>query len=72
MNENGANDPKSLASAIHEHFRMLVETLATQIEQVDDPESELLAALWKAKLVAERGVRLSECLAERLGNAASG
>lgn len=69
MNDNGANDRSSLASAIHEHFRLLVDTLSSQIEEVDDPESELLVALWKAKFVAERGVRLSERLAESAGGA---
>lgn len=63
------NDPASeraqtsdIATSIEADFRMLVATLAQQIELQEDPDSEVLATLWNAKIAAERGLRLSERL----------
>lgn len=61
----GADQSEAVAS-VREDFRMLVTTLARQIELVDDPDSPELAALWKAKAAAERGLRLSELLARHI------
>ena len=63
--EEGANQSEVVAS-VCEEFGMLVTTLARQIDLVDDPDSPELAALWKAKAAAERGLRLSELLARSI------
>jgi hypothetical protein len=47
---------------VRQDFELLVSTLSEQIQLIDDPDSDLLAALWKAKTAAERGLRLSELL----------
>jgi len=47
---------------VRQEFELLVSTLSEQIQLIDDPDSDLLAALWKAKTAAERGLRLSELL----------
>jgi len=47
---------------VRQDFELLVSTLSEQIQLIDDPDSDLLAALWKAKTAAERGLRLSESL----------
>jgi len=47
---------------VRQDFELLVSTLSEQIQLIDEPDSDLLAALWKAKTAAERGLRLSELL----------
>ena len=47
---------------VRHDFELLVSTLSEQIQLIDEPDSDLLAALWKAKTAAERGLRLSELL----------
>jgi hypothetical protein len=47
---------------VRQEFELLVSTLSEQIQLIDEPDSDLLAALWKAKTAAERGLRLSELL----------
>lgn len=73
MNDDAENNSNlsSLAASIQGDFRLLVATLSHEIEQLDDPESELLAALWKAKFVAERGLRLSEHLSKSIDREAT-
>jgi|KBSMisStaDraftv2_1062788.scaffolds.fasta_scaffold20789_2 hypothetical protein len=51
-----------VAGLVRQDFELLVSTLSEQIQLIDDPDSDLLAALWKAKTAAERGLRLSELL----------
>jgi len=51
-----------VAGLVRQDFELLVSTLSEQIQLIDDPDSDLLAALWKAKTAAERGLRLSESL----------
>ncbi len=67
-NDNAAQgaNPNELAASLQADFRMLITTLARQIELQDDPDSELLATLWNAKAAAERGLLLSERLAEAI------
>jgi len=51
-----------VAGLVRQDFELLVSTLSEQIQLIDEPDSDLLAALWKAKTAAERGLRLSELL----------
>jgi len=51
-----------VAGLVRQDFELLVSTLSEQIQLIDDPDSDLLAALWKVKTAAERGLRLSELL----------
>lgn len=62
--DNGGDEatPAGLAALVHENFGLLLQSLVQQIELIDDPESELLVGLWKARFIAERGFRLSERL----------
>lgn len=53
---------RELIASICNDFRQLVIGLGQQIEQVDDPNSELLVSLWNARVAAERGLDLSELL----------
>jgi len=55
-----------IVTLVREDFELLVSTLADQIKLIDDPDSEALAALWKAKAAAERGLRLSQLLEKNL------
>ena len=72
MNDNSENDPnlRGLATSMQQDFQRLLATLSNEIESLNDPESNMLAALWNAKLVAERGLRLSENLAKSIDGAA--
>jgi hypothetical protein len=68
MNDNTDDGPDAsgLAAAIKDDFQLLVDALIEEIERLDDPESEILAALWKAKFIAERGLRLSKQLSQSI------
>ena len=59
---DGTNAHEIIAS-ICSDFRLLVIRLGQQIEQVEDPDSEILVSLWNARVAAERGLCLSELLA---------
>ena len=52
-------DFESAAFAIEQDFRRLVDTLERTIELVGATDKEMSLRLSRAKLVAERGVRLS-------------
>jgi hypothetical protein len=66
-NDNVGRSPSAneLAAAIQADFRLLIATIARQIELQENPDSDVLGALWNVKAAAERGLRLSE----RLGDA---
>ncbi len=68
MNDNSENDPnlRGLAATMQEDFQRPCATLSSEIESLDDPESDMLAALRNAKFVAERGLELSERLARSI------
>ena len=68
MNDNAEDRPGALAASIQEDFQLLIATLSHEIDLLNDPESDVLVALWKAKFVAERGLRLSERLSFCIGN----
>jgi len=53
---------------VRQNFELLASTLAEQIQLIVDPDSEMMAALWKAKTAAERGLRLSEMLEASLAS----
>ena len=68
MNDDSEDrrSPTEIVTLVREDFQFLVATLAEQIQCIDDPDSDALAALWKAKAAAERGLRLSELLEANL------
>src|SRR4051812_21807937 len=51
-----------ITAAIEADFRMLVDTIAKQIELREGPDGQLVQSLWAAKTLAERGLYLSERL----------
>jgi hypothetical protein len=67
-NDNVGKSPSTseLAASIQEDFRLLITTIARQIELQENPDSEVMGALWNVKAAAERGLRLSERLRDTM------
>ena len=73
MNDNSENDPnlRGLTATIQEDFQRPLATLSSEIESLDDRESDMLAALRNAKFVAEPGLELSERLTRSIDGQAA-
>ena len=63
-NAGGGANTSELVAAIQSDFRVLIAALDQQMQLQEDPDSNVLAALWRVKAAAERGFQLSK----RLGN----